>query len=107
MRGFAGLSLKAIRAAGYAVRALCALVRASARATETIRGMMLAGIPVTAAAVDELADLRPRSWRRRTCRLVDAPAAHEGSLLRSIDERAIILGQLEDLPDGLSEPVAC
>ena len=66
--------------------------------------MMLAGIPVPAAVVDELADLVRAAGADVLADRLERALDDEVKLLAlSIDERAIILGQLEDPPDGLAE----
>ena len=66
--------------------------------------MMLAGIPVPAAVVDELADLVRAAGADVLADRLERALDDEVKLLAlTIDERAIILGQLEDPPDGLAE----
>jgi hypothetical protein len=66
--------------------------------------MMLAGIPVPAAATEELATMvRAARADALAARLDDALAADLKLLALTIDERAIILAVLDDPPDGLAE----
>ena len=66
--------------------------------------MMLAGVPVLADAVAELADtVRATGADALADRLEVALADGVALLALTIDERAIILAALEDPPDGLAE----
>ena len=65
---------------------------------------MLAGIPVLAEAVAELAGtVRAVGAVELADRLERAVADEVKLLALTIDERAIILGSLEDPPEGLAE----
>ncbi len=66
--------------------------------------MMLAGIPVLAAATTELADIvRAAGADELADRLEQALADEVKLLALTIDERAVILASLDDPPQGLSE----
>jgi len=66
--------------------------------------MMLAGLPVPADAVEELAALvRDLGGDEMADRLERALGDQVKLLALTIDERAIILAQLEDPPEGLAE----
>ena len=66
--------------------------------------MMLAGVPVHADAVAELADsVRATGADDLADRLEVALDDGVALLALTIDERAIILAALEDPPDGLAE----
>ena len=66
--------------------------------------MMLAGVPVHADAVAELADsVRATGADARADRLEVALDDGVALLALTIDERAIILAALEDPPNGLAE----
>ena len=66
--------------------------------------MMLAGVPVHAEAVAELADtVRATGADELADRLEVAVADGVALLASTIDERAIILASLEDPPDELTE----
>ena len=65
---------------------------------------MLAGIPVAPGAVADLADtVRATGGDALAHRLEIAVDDGVALLALTIDERAIILGSLEDPPDGLAE----
>ena len=65
---------------------------------------MLAGLPVPNDAVDELAALVRATGADELADPLDRAVADEVKLLAlTLDERAIILGTLEDPPPGLAE----
>jgi hypothetical protein len=66
--------------------------------------MMLAGVPVTADSVTELARIVRATGGRKLADRLERALRDEVKLLGlEIDERAIILAALDDPPDGLSE----
>ena len=68
------------------------------------RPVMLAGLPVPNDAVDELAALVRATGADELADPLDRAVADEVKLLAlTLDERAIILGTLEDPPPGLAE----
>ena len=65
---------------------------------------MLAGVPVSADSVAELASIVRASGADELADRVDQALDDQVRLLAlTIDERAIILDQLEDPPDGLAQ----
>ena len=69
--------------------------------------MMLAGVPVDAEAVAELANtVRATGADALADRLEVAVSDAVALLALTIDERAIILAALEDPPEGLAELAA-
>ena len=66
--------------------------------------MMLAGLPVSKDAVDDLARLVRAAGADELADRLDRAVADEVKLLAlTLDERAIMLSSLEDPPDQLSE----
>ena len=66
--------------------------------------MMLAGVTVSDTAVAELANIvRTAGADELADRLEQALADDVSLLALTIDKRAVILGQLEDPPEGLAE----
>jgi hypothetical protein len=66
--------------------------------------MMLAGVQVSAAATDELAGLVAAAGADALAERLRRGLADDVKLLAlTLDERSVILGTLDDPPDGLAE----